>query len=135
MLMRLRSLPLILWNAHSTRAKAASPRRRGELDEQWGNRYPGVIRVWRRAWEEFTPFLGVPPPELRRVVYTTNLVENVHYQLRISHQNKRPLSHRPISSETAAPGSSEHHQQKRRQPRHRHPRLENSPKPTRNPLP
>ena len=28
-----------------------------ELSEQWGNRYPGVIRIWRQAWEEFTPFL------------------------------------------------------------------------------
>ena len=31
-----------------------------ELEEQWGNRYPGVIRIWRQAWEEFTPFLKVP---------------------------------------------------------------------------
>ena len=52
-----------------------------ELDDQWGNRYPGVIRIWRRAWEEFTPFLRFPP-QLRKIVYTTNLVESVHYQLR-----------------------------------------------------
>ena len=52
-----------------------------ELEEQWGNRYPGVIRIWRQAWEEFTPFLRFPP-ELRKVVYTTNVVESVHYQLR-----------------------------------------------------
>ena len=41
----------------------------------------GVIRIWRQAWEEFTPFLRFPP-ELRRIVYTTNVVESVHYQLR-----------------------------------------------------
>ena len=52
-----------------------------ELDDQGGGRYPGVIRIWRRAWEEFIPFLRFPP-ELRRIVYTTNLVESVHYQLR-----------------------------------------------------
>ena len=52
-----------------------------ELDDQWGNRYPGVIRIWRQAWEEFTPFLRFPP-QLRKVVYTTNVVESVHYQLR-----------------------------------------------------
>ena len=46
-----------------------------ELEEQWGNRYPGVIRIWRQAWEEFTPFLRFPP-ELREVVYTTNVVEH-----------------------------------------------------------
>ena len=68
-----------------------------ELEEQWAlnqleihfpnrlnltrDRYPGVIRIWRQAWEEFTPFLRFPP-ELRKVVYTTNVVESVHYQLR-----------------------------------------------------
>ena len=41
----------------------------------------GVIRIWRQAWEEFIPFLRLPP-ELRKVVYTTNVVESVHYQLR-----------------------------------------------------
>ena len=52
-----------------------------------------------------------------------------------SHQNQRTFPHRPISSETVAPRRSQHHQQERRKPRHRHPRLETSPQPTRNPLP
>jgi transposase-like protein len=41
-----------------------------ELDTEWGRQYPGVIDVWRRAWDEFIPFLDYPA-ELRRVVYTT----------------------------------------------------------------
>jgi putative transposase len=51
------------------------------LDEEWGARYPGVVEVWRRAWEEFTPFLDYPP-ELRRIVYTTNAIESINFQLR-----------------------------------------------------
>lgn len=51
------------------------------LDQQWGAQYPGVIDVWRRAWDEFIPFLDYPP-ELRRVVYTTNLIESINFQLR-----------------------------------------------------
>jgi transposase-like protein len=39
-----------------------------ELDHEWGRQYPGVIDVWRRAWNEFIPFLDYPP-ELRRIVY------------------------------------------------------------------
>ena len=105
-----------------------------ELDEVWGNRYPGVIRIWRRAWEEFIPFLRFPP-QLRKIVYTTNLVESVHYQLRKVTKTTGTFPHRPIRTETATPRRPEHHQQKRRKPRHRHPRLENSPQPTRNPLP
>lgn len=51
------------------------------LDRAWGEQYPGVIDVWRHAWNEFVPFLDYPP-ELRKVVYTTNLIESINYQLR-----------------------------------------------------
>lgn len=44
---------------------------------EWGDRYPGIIKTWRSAWEQFTPFLRFPP-EIRKVVYTTNLVESVN---------------------------------------------------------
>jgi transposase-like protein len=43
------------------------------LDKEWGAAYPGVVDVWRRSWDEFIPFLDYPP-ELRRIVYTTNAV-------------------------------------------------------------
>ena len=52
-----------------------------DLDQQWGGQYPGVIDVWRRAWPEFIPFLDYPA-ELRRVVYTTNMIESINFQLR-----------------------------------------------------
>lgn len=52
-----------------------------ELDSEWGRQYPGVLDVWRRAWNEFIPFLDYPP-ELRRIVYTTNAIESINYQLR-----------------------------------------------------
>lgn len=48
---------------------------------EWGDRYPGIVKVWRCAWEQFTPFLRFPP-EIRKVVYTTNLVESINFQLR-----------------------------------------------------
>ncbi len=48
---------------------------------EWGDCYPGIVKVWRAAWEQFTPFLRFPP-EIRKVVYTTNLVESINYQLR-----------------------------------------------------
>lgn len=52
-----------------------------DLDTEWGHQYPGVIDVWRRAWDEFIPFLDYPV-ELRRVVYTTNAIESINFQLR-----------------------------------------------------
>jgi putative transposase len=52
-----------------------------DLDTEWGRQYPGVLDVWRRAWAEFIPFLDYPP-ELRLVVYTTNAIESINFQLR-----------------------------------------------------
>lgn len=46
-----------------------------EFDEEWGTKYPAVIGVWERAWEEFIPFLS-HPAELRKIMYTTNAVES-----------------------------------------------------------
>lgn len=46
-----------------------------------GVRYPTAGRVFRDAWERFTPFLAFPP-ELRRVIYTTNAIESLNFQLR-----------------------------------------------------
>src|SRR5579883_548634 len=46
-----------------------------------GDRYPGIVKLWRDAWERFIPFLAYPPV-IRKIVYTTNLVESVNYQMR-----------------------------------------------------
>lgn len=46
-----------------------------------GRRYPTAARTFRDAWERFTPFLAFAP-ELRRVIYTTNAIESLNYQLR-----------------------------------------------------
>jgi putative transposase len=50
-------------------------------DSQLGARYPGAVRVWEDAWERFIPFLAFPP-ELRKIIYTTNAIESLNYQLR-----------------------------------------------------
>ena len=46
-----------------------------------GDRYPGIVAVWRQAWERFIPFLAWPAI-IRKIVYTTNMVESVNYQMR-----------------------------------------------------
>ena len=47
----------------------------------WGQKVPTVVASWRRAWTHVIPFFAFPP-EVRRVVYTTNALESVHAQLR-----------------------------------------------------
>ncbi|MGH3907202.1 MAG: IS256 family transposase, partial [Pseudonocardiaceae bacterium] len=43
------------------------------FETDFGEQYPGSVDVWRRAWNEFIPFLDYPA-ELRRIVYTTNAI-------------------------------------------------------------
>lgn len=50
-------------------------------DSELGRKYPAAIAVWQRAWERFTPFLAFPPA-VRKVIYTTNSIESLNYQLR-----------------------------------------------------
>jgi putative transposase len=51
------------------------------FDDEWGARFPVITQAWLNAWEYVTPFLAFPP-ELRRVVYTTNAIEALNRQLR-----------------------------------------------------
>lgn len=53
----------------------------------WGRKYPAAVRTFRSAWERFIPFLAFPP-ELRRVIYTTNAIESLNYQLRKVTKNR-----------------------------------------------
>jgi putative transposase len=51
------------------------------FDEKWGTRYPMIADSWRQRWTYLTPFLALPA-DLRRVVYTTNSIENLNRQIR-----------------------------------------------------
>ena len=52
-----------------------------EFDEQWGQRYPAITRMWRSAWTEFVPFLDYDV-EVRRVICTTNAIESLNARYR-----------------------------------------------------
>ncbi|RPH56937.1 MAG: IS256 family transposase [Acidobacteria bacterium] len=47
----------------------------------WGTKFPTVVASWRRTWTHVIPFFAFPP-DVRRVIYTTNALESVHAQLR-----------------------------------------------------
>jgi putative transposase len=46
-----------------------------------GKKYRAAVAVWERAWDRFTPFLAFPP-EIRKIIYTTNAIESFNYQIR-----------------------------------------------------
>jgi putative transposase len=51
------------------------------FETTWSSKYPTIAPSWRNNWTRLTPFLDFPP-EIRRIVYTTNTIESLNYQLR-----------------------------------------------------
>ena len=64
---------------------------KAELDafaaSELGKKNPHTVATFTSAWERFTPFLAFPP-ELRRVIYTTNAIESLNFQLRKVTKNR-----------------------------------------------
>lgn len=58
-----------------------------ELDEKWGKKYPAVLKSWNDNWENLTQYFKYPEA-LRRLIYTTNIVEGFHRQIRKYTKNK-----------------------------------------------
>jgi len=52
-----------------------------EFSRRWDERYPAISPSWRADWNRLTVFFDYPP-EIRRVIYTTNAIESLNYTLR-----------------------------------------------------
>lgn len=69
-----------------------------EFERNWGDSHPTVVRSWRANWEEIIPMFGIDP-EVRRLLYTTNAIENLNRGLR------KAVRTRGISPTTRLPPS------------------------------
>lgn len=56
-------------------------RRLQEFEDKWGAEYPTIVKSWRSNWPRITPFFEYPP-DIRRIIYTTNAIESVNMGLR-----------------------------------------------------
>jgi transposase-like protein len=61
--------------------EAAAKERLVEFTATWGERYPGIVRLWENAWAEFVPFLAFEV-EVRRIIFSTNAVESLNARFR-----------------------------------------------------
>ena len=52
-----------------------------KLDEKWGKKYPIVLNSWNHKWENLSYYFKYPK-EIRKIMYTTNIIESVHKQFR-----------------------------------------------------
>jgi putative transposase len=55
--------------------------RLAEFEERWGRQYPAIGQSWRRSWEHVIPLFSFPP-DIRRIMYTTNAIESLNRSLR-----------------------------------------------------
>jgi transposase-like protein len=55
--------------------------RLSEFEAQWDAQYPSIAQIWRRNWSRVIPFFDYPP-EIRKVIYTTNAIESINMSLR-----------------------------------------------------
>ena len=53
----------------------------GRLEEKWGKKYPIVFESWRGKWDNLSHYFKYSK-EIRRIIYTTNIIESVHRQFR-----------------------------------------------------
>jgi putative transposase len=58
-----------------------------EFETQWNDAYPSIAQIWRRNWDRIIPFFDYPP-EIRRIIYTTNAIESVNMSLRKITKNR-----------------------------------------------
>lgn len=58
-----------------------------DFELTWGDQYPAIVKSWRNNWDKIIPFLDFPS-EIRKVIYTTNIVESLNNTLRKSVRNR-----------------------------------------------
>lgn len=62
-------------------ADAAATALQAFAQSDWGEKFPTVVAMWQRQWEQVIPFFAYPP-QVRKIIYTTNAIESMHMQLR-----------------------------------------------------
>jgi transposase-like protein len=62
-------------------SKEAAELELDRLEEKWGDKYSIVISPWRNKWDNLSAYFKYPA-EIRKIIYTTNIIESVHRQFR-----------------------------------------------------
>ncbi len=70
-----------LKKVYQASTKELAERNLDKLETSWGQKYPVVIKSWRNNWDRLSHYFQYAYP-IRRVIYTTNIIEGFHRQLR-----------------------------------------------------
>ena len=60
------------------------------FEDQWAKKYPYIGQSWRNNWDNLTTFFEFPL-EIRKIIYTTNLIENINRNIRKYTKSKASL--------------------------------------------
>ena len=70
-----------LRDIYSAPTLAAAEQALQTFSDTWSDRYPVIAKHWQRDWAHLTTFFDYPP-DIRKVIYTTNAIESLNYSLR-----------------------------------------------------
>lgn len=74
-------------NIYSAPNRQAAEAALNDFAEKWKNKYSYAIKSWRENWDELSVFFDFPV-EIRKIIYTTNLIENLNGKIRKYTKNK-----------------------------------------------
>ncbi|MBB5493945.1 IS256 family transposase [Nocardiopsis metallicus] len=66
---------------YTAATEEAALERFSEFCEEWGDKYPAIVRLWENAWAEMVPFLAFDV-EIRKIICTTNAIESINARIR-----------------------------------------------------
>ena len=76
-----------LKSIYTAATQEEAERQLDEFEQKWGVDYPSIVKSWRSNWQRIIPFFDYPP-EIRKVIYTTNAIESVNMSLRKITKNR-----------------------------------------------
>ncbi len=91
-----------LKNIYNAPTKEAAEMELDNFEQKWSAKYPYAIRSWRNNWEELTVFFDFPV-EIRKIIYTTNLIENLNGKIRKYTKNKLSFPNDDVVRSTFQP--------------------------------
>ena len=74
-------------NIYTAPNKEAAEAALKDFENKWGQKYAYAVKSWHRNWDELTVFLEFPV-EIRKIIYTTNIIENLNGKIRKYTKNK-----------------------------------------------
>ena len=70
-----------LKRVYTAATEAEAEQHLAAFEVKWHETYPPIAQSWRNNWSRIIPFFDYPP-EIRRIIYTTNAIESVNMSLR-----------------------------------------------------